>query len=258
MGERKPRMLVVDIETLPNLPEALKVWPQLSDFPGRTLKGTISTIICFGYKVVGSDEVKCLNAWDYPEWTRDVNDDRRLVRDIVRILKTADVVIHQNGRSFDMKFIQTRMFKYRMSPLPKILQIDTKVEAKKNFSAFSNSLKHLAEQFTDSEKMENDGWSLWVDVHGRCQLAMAVMTEYCMKDILATEALFLAMKPWIAGLPNMNQFRLEENVCPNCGSLALKKQGPRLLKERRVQRFQCMDCGAWSNTTIKSMIPRSG
>lgn len=252
---KKPRILVIDLESLPNLPEALRVWTQLSDFPGRTLKATISTIICFGYKVIGEGEAKCINAWDYPNWEKDVNDDSRLVRDISRIIRTADVIVHQNGKSFDWKFIQTRLLSNRLPPLPPVLQVDTKNEAKKHLLAFSNSLKHLAAQFTDTEKMENEGWELWVKVHGRDPLAMEVMSTYCKHDILATEALFNALRPMIKTLPNMNHFSLEKNVCPRCSSHDLRPQGIRGL----FHRMKCFNCKGWTQIPLSLQtkgIPR--
>lgn len=251
---KKPRILIVDIESIPDLPEALKVWPQLSDFPGRTLKATINSIACFGYRVHGSGESKVLCAWDYPEWEVDVNDDRRLVRDAARILRTADIIVTQNGDRFDLPFIQTRLMKNKLSRLPEIFSIDTKKEARRQMSAFSNSLKYLAEQFTDTEKMENEGWPLWVKVHGRDPLAMQTMRTYCGQDLAATEALFDVLRPGIKRFPNMNQFFLEGDRCPNCGSQTLKKRGTRLLVEREVQRLQCMTCGKWSNQTVRGLV----
>lgn len=250
----KPRILVADIETLPDLPEALKVWPQLSDFPGRTLKATINSIACFGYRVLGSGESKVLCAWDFPEWKDDVNDDRRLVRAAARILKTADVIVTQNGDRFDIPFIQTRLAKNGLTRLPDIFSVDTKKEAKRQWSAFSNSLKYLAEQFTDAEKMDNEGWPLWIKTHGRDPLAMETMRIYCGQDLAATEALFNALRPGIKRFPNMNQFSLEGDLCPNCGSSALRKQGMRTLVERQVQRLQCMSCGKWANQTVRGLI----
>lgn len=131
-------------------------------------------------------------------------------------------------------------------PLPKILSIDTKNEAKKHLLSFSNSLKYLAAQFTDQEKMENDGWDLWVRVHSRDAEAQDTMAAYCAQDIIATEALFEALKPYMTTLPNMNQFSLEGDLCPNCGMASLKKRGTSLKKEQTMQRFQCMSCAAWS------------
>ena len=226
--------------------EALKAWPQLSDFPGRTLKATLSSVCCFGYKVVGSSETRVLSLWDYPSWQSDVNDDRRLVRDAARVIRTADVIVFQNGKRFDWPFLQTRLLKNKLTPLPKILSIDTKNEAKKHLLSFSNSLKYLAAQFTDQEKMENDGWDLWVRVHSRDAEAQDTMAAYCAQDIIATEALFEALKPYMTTLPNMNQFSLEGDLCPNCGMASLKKRGTSLKKEQTMQRFQCMSCAAWS------------
>jgi len=54
-----PRIILWDLETLPDLKEVLKVYPSLSDFNGRTLKAQITSIISFGYKEFGkSNPVK--------------------------------------------------------------------------------------------------------------------------------------------------------------------------------------------------------
>ena len=116
---RDPKIVIFDLETLPNLPEALKVWPQLSSFPGRTLKATVSSIICFGYKVVDQDmKAKCLNAWDWPEWEVDVNNDRALLEMAYEILHDADAVVTHNGKRFDWRHIQTRLKKNSLPLLP--------------------------------------------------------------------------------------------------------------------------------------------
>ena len=251
---KRPRIIIADIETLPDLPEALKVWTQLSNFPGRTFKATINSIACFGYRVAGTNESRVISAWDYKGWDSDVNDDRQLVRDAARILKTADIVVTQNGDRFDIPFIQTRLMKNKLSRLPEIFSVDTKKEAKRQMSAFSNSLNYLAEQFTDVRKMENEGWPLWIKVHGRDQEAMKTMAIYCAQDLVATEALFDVLRLGIKKFPNMNQFFLEEDRCTNCGNQTLRKAGTRTLKERFVQRLQCITCGSWMNQTIKGLV----
>lgn len=261
--QREPRIIFFDLETIPDLRQALLVWPGLSDFPGRTLKATLNSIVCFGYKVYGSDEpAKVISAWDFPEWLVDVNDDTPLLKAAMEILEGADAVITQNGKSFDEKVLNTRLLLKGLPLFPPTKHVDTKLLAKR-FSFFSNSLKYLAEQLTESRKMENEGWSLWVKTHGRDPEACRTMSTYCAQDVEALEAIFRKLRAVSSGanaLPNFNLFNIgqgAEPVCPTCGSTRMIKNGVRYTGLTPYQRMRCQDCGASSRTDVKSKIPRA-
>src|SRR6266540_1062461 len=222
LPKREPRIVCFDIETLPNLIEGLKVWHQISDYEGRTLKADINSVICFGYKFLG-EKTKIINAWDFPEWRKNVNDDSSLLKKIREILLAADAVVTQNGKKFDWKFLQTRFLINKMKPLPKTPHIDTCQLAKSNTLLFSNRLSNLAERFTDNRKMESGGWPLWVNVWHRDPLSMARMAKYCIQDVNATEAVFNEMRPFANNIPNFNFYKADDDrgVCPSCGSLKI-------------------------------------
>lgn len=252
-----PRIILFDIETLPNLPEALKVWPQLSSYPGQTLKASITSIICAGWKVLGEPGVSCINAWDFPQWSSDVNDDSEVVRAIYEVLKDADCVVTHNGRRFDWKFVQTRLIYHGLAPLPKIHHVDTCAESKRNLMVFNNRLNTVARFLTEKEKMEHEGWELWVKVHGRVLEAMETMSRYCQQDVLVLEEVFQKLRPVITSLPNYNLFSpLKEKSCPNCGSSRLKSEGKRHTSTRSYRRYCCQDCKSWSRTDLKDEAPR--
>ena len=258
-----PKIVAFDLETLPILREALKAWPGLSNFPGTTLKASLSSIICFGYKVLGEDsEAKVISAWDFPEWQTDVNNDMPLLRAAYEILKDADAVITQNGKSFDEKVIQTRLLLNGMDILPSIKHVDTKYLAKR-FSFFSNSLKYLSAQLSpERQKIENEGWNLWVRVYDREPEACAEMAAYCKGDVESLEAIWRKLRVIAAGanaLPNQNLFLVggSRNVCPHCQSTRLIKFGVRFSATTTYQRYKCNDCGAYSRTDARDQKPRS-
>lgn len=252
-----PRIIAFDLETLPNLPEALKQWTNLSNYPGQTLKASISTIICVGWKVVGSKQVNCINAWDYPEWKKDVNDDKKVCLAIYDILKDADCVLTHNGRRFDWKFLQTRLLYHGIQHLPKIHHVDTCAEAKKNLMVFNNRLNTIAKFLTDKEKMDHEGWELWVKVHGRDAKAMKTMEKYCKQDVLVLEEVFKKLRPVIGSLPNHNLFNpMKSKSCPGCGSTRLTKRGKYRSLTREYNRYVCLDCRHWCRTDAADEAPR--
>lgn len=259
----EPKIIIFDLETLPNLEEALKIWPSLGNFPGRTMRATITSIICAGWKELGSKEVHCINAWDYPEWQHDVNFDYWVCLEIYEALKDADAVITHNGRRFDWKHLQTRLLVNGLPPLPKIPHIDTYQVVRSNLLAYSNALGSLGEWMLEDTKLKHEGWGLWVKTWYREQKSMDIMDKYCKKDVILLEKVFNILRPFITNLPNRNKWRSnskivnDEFVCPTCGSPDLKNWGWYHTKTNSYQRLRCGNCGATSRTDAKEKNPRT-
>lgn len=253
--KNEPKIVLWDLETLPNLKEVMKVYPQLSNYPGLTLKASITSVICAGYMTLGADEkIRCINAWDFKtRWRKNVNDDYAVVKKIAEILSAADLIVTHNGKRFDLKFLQTRLFYHGLPPLPKIPHIDTCAEGKKNLLAFNNRLDTLAGILTDERKTDNGGWDLWVRVLNREPKAMKLMTDYCKQDVNVLHKIFLRLKPILKSLPNENLFAGPfAKVCPCCGSMAISKQGIRTRKTGVFQAYRCRNCYSWSQTKLKT------
>jgi len=250
----KPRIILFDLETLPNFKEAMKVWPQLSNYPGLTLKATISTIICAGWKELGSTKTHCINAWDYSRWDRDMNDDYTVVREIYKVLYNADAVVTHNGKRFDWKFLQTRLVKHGLTPLAKTHHIDTCAVAKQNLLAFNNRLNTVGDLLDAGTKLSHEGWKLWVDVSNRDPKAMKLMTDYCKQDVNLLEKVYLKLLPFVNNIPNHNLYT-DINVCPNCGSMQTRSMGWRVTKTMKYRRMNCKKCGTAFRLDKKELNP---
>lgn len=247
------KIVSFDLETLPDLREVMKVYAGLSAYPGLTLKATHTTIICFGYKILGEKRAHVQCAWDYPSWDKNVNDDKELCRFAYEMLHDADVVITHNGRKFDMKHLQTRLLKNGLPTLPtSIIHIDTRQIASKNLFSVNNKLDTLGSHFVGERKMENGGWGLWCDVLDRDPKAQETMRKYCKQDVLLLEKLYLKLRPLIKSLPNPNSCFKGNLHCPNCSSQMLQKRGTMISKSGLRQRYLCQDCGSWSSEKISS------
>jgi hypothetical protein len=257
-----PRILLLDLECIPDLNKALRYWTKLSSFPGKTLKASVASICCMGWKIFGEEETHCINAWDFPEWETDVNNDRPLLEAFLPELMKADAIMTHNGRRFDKKFIQTRLLLSGAQLAPDSPHIDTKVIASSNFSFIDNKLQTIGEELFNAGKVEHEGWNLWVRVHGgiprkRDLEAEAIMTNYCKGDIDLLEKVYRKFRPVAKGVPNHNLFSpFKVNVCPKCGGSRLKSEGMRTTATRRYRRYYCLDCGSPCHTDLKDELPR--
>lgn len=255
---REPRIIFFDLETLPILREVLKVFPGISAYPGLSLKASINSILCAGYRVYGEKKTHCINAWDFPTWEKDVNSDRELCLAFYEILKDADAVVTQNGKSFDWRVFQTRLLINGLSPLPKIYHIDLKNIARSNLYLFNNRLNTLGEHLVNDKKMKHEGWEMWEKVYYRDQKAMNLMQKYCKKDVELLEKLFIILKPFIK-VPNYNVFQpvSAKPLCPNCGSTRFQSRGTYNSQTASFRRYACIDCGTWFRTNRNDEDPRT-
>lgn len=259
----KPKIILFDIETIPNLKVALEVWCQLGSWPGRTMKAQVTSLACVGYKYLGHKATYCLNAWDYPAWDNDVNDDERLTREIHKVMSQADAVITHNGKRFDWKYLQTKFIKYDLPPLVNIKHVDTCQLAKKHLFMFNNKLDNLGQYFVKDKKLENGGWKLWVKTHARKKTYQKLMTKYCKQDVVLLEKLFEKLRPFAGNLPNMNLHRTQKQiddqlwVCPSCGSQDYNYDGWAHTKTKSYRRMRCKNCHSVSRFDANERNPRT-
>lgn len=253
----KPEIVVFDLETIPNFQEILKVWPSVGDYPGKTLRASITTIICAGYKYLGEKTVHCLNVWDVKKYN--INDDKRVVKALYEVLKNADAVVTHNGKRFDWKFLQTRLLFHGLPPLHNIPHIDTCTLAKSNMFSYNNRLGYIGEWLVADKKMSHEGWDLWVKVYNGDKKAMKKMSDYCKQDVVLTEKVFIPLRPFATNIPNHNLWKGEDKdrVCPSCGSTRLKSYGWRHTKATSYRRLRCLDCNSFSRLDAKNCNPRS-
>lgn len=249
--KNKPKIVFLDIETLMIPEETLARIPSYGAYPGRGFNGTVSSVLCFGYKIKGEKEAKIINAWDFPAFQKDVNNDKAVCLAIWKVLKDADAIVTQNGKRFDIPVINTRMAKWGLPAIPKTIKhMDTKNIFKSNYAAYDNKLDTIAETFGCETKLENGGWSLWMAMYKRDKKSMALMAKYCKQDVNVTEQVFNKMLPVMRGLPNYNLFTDDlKRVCPQCGSSKLHIKDTRTLTAGVFQRYTCQDCGSTSRDT---------
>lgn len=248
---KQPKIILWDIEILLNLPEFMK--KVMETYDRATMKATLSTLINFGYMELGDKKAKVINAWDFPNWDKDVNDDYHVVKAAGEILYDADAIVTHYGSKFDLPFLNSRLLYHGLPVVPKIPHIDTCTVARNRLYLHRNRLNTIAQFFSLEEKLENGGWQLWVDVSQRKKSAQKKMSAYCAQDVITLKDVFLKLRPLVNNIPNYRIFSDDPDVrvCPSCGSKKLEKHGTRATKTKIYQRYRCRSCGSCSTVDLK-------
>jgi len=90
---------------------------------------------------------------------------------------------------------------------------------------------------------------LWVKCMAGDPVAWKKMERYNKQDVVLLEKVYDKLLPWIKSHPNHNLYDDVEHCCPNCGSGKLHRRGVARSIGGVYQRFQCTDCGSWSQGT---------
>jgi hypothetical protein len=176
-----------------------------------------------------------------------IEDDKELLQKIWHLIDEADIVITQNGVSFDMKKLNARFLINGMQPPSSYKNIDTKLIAKSKFCFTSNKLEYMTDKLCKKYKKlkhgKFSGYSLWGEVLKGNMAAWKEMEKYNKYDVLSLEELYKKLAPWDSNINFSIYYDAEEHVC-SCGSKRFKKNAFAYTSTGKFQRYKCLKCGA--------------
>lgn len=232
-----PKILIVDIETAPLLGN---VWTLWNNNVALSQLEKDWHIMSWAAKWYGEEEV----FYQDQRNAKDVEDDKKILKKIHKLLDEADIVVAHNGKSFDTKKLNARFILNGMEPPSSYRQIDTKLVAKRHFKFTSNKLEYLTDKLCKKYKKLDHGkfpgQKLWTECLKGNLEAWKEMEKYNIYDILSLEELFEIMLPW----DDQINFTIyyEEDKC-SCGSTEFKKNGKYYTNANVYQKYKCKDCG---------------
>lgn len=167
-----------------------------------------------------------------------------------RVLDEADVVIHYNGKRFDIPWITGEFIVNGLVPVSPYQQIDLYQQLKSKARFFSGKLDYAARRLLDDSKVSHTGFKLWRDCligdEDEKRKAWALMKKYAIKDTALLFPIYDQIKGWItAGHPNRALIDGLVGACPICASENVQKRGFAHTGISTFQRLQCQDCGKW-------------
>lgn len=242
---REPRILVVDIETSPNVGLFWSSGHKIAVGPENILEER--QVICIAFKWLGHKSTHSL-VWDYKKGNKR---DKQMLAEFSKVYAAADAVVAHNGDNFDIKWLKTRILYHKLPPLAETTQIDTLKEYRKNFKFNSNRLDYVA-KFLGQEGKNPMSFEDWKLVMKGNAAATRKMVKYCKKDVELLADLYERTRPYLKDHGIMRGFLGDRDVCPNCGGSNNIKHGDRVTKTGRYQRYQCQDCShVWKDTRQK-------
>jgi hypothetical protein len=235
-GKLGPKILIIDIETSPNLAHVWSLW-NVNVGLNQLLES--GEVICFAAKWYGAKKTMFFSTYH--------DGKEQMVQAAHDLLSEADIVVHYNGKRFDIPHLNREFLEAGLEPPAPYAQVDLYQTAKSKFRFPSNKLDYIAQTLDIGAKTSHAGHTLWLDCLNGKPKAWKTMKEYNVHDVVLTETLYSRLLPWIHPHPNVAIYSdVLEDTCPNCGGTELRQQGKAYTALGIYQRFKCADCGKWS------------
>jgi hypothetical protein len=237
----QPKVLILDIETSPIIGYLWSIWQENI---GLNMVKADWHIMSFCAKWLGSKDYVYYDQRN----EKNIEDDKKLLKIIWKLMDEADAIVGQNSKQFDEKKLNARFILNGMQPPSPYKSIDTKLIAKSKFSFTSNKLEYLSEalnkQYKKLKHSEFEGFELWKECLKGNMKAWECMKTYNIHDVLATEELYLKLRPWSKdfNVHHYNDTPIHDS-CNNCGG-HVQKRGFHYTAGGKYQYYRCVDCGS--------------
>jgi len=170
--------------------------------------------------------------------------EEEMLQEIWELINEADVVVHYNGKKFDIPTLNKEFILHGMDLPDSFHQIDVLETIRKRFRFTSNKLDFVAQSLGLGAKTSHKGMELWRDCMDGVQSAWKIMEKYNRNDVILLEKLYNKVLPWIQNHPNHALYTDEERpICTNCGSHKVVKKGTETTLTQIYQRYKCTNCG---------------
>lgn len=227
------KKLYLDIETFPNVCYTWGLFNQNVMLDQIVESGTTA---CWAAKWEGDKKVH------FASLQEDGEED--MIRQVWELLDEADVVVHYNGRKFDIPILNKEFIKHGLEPPTPYQQIDLLETVRRRFRFTSNKLDYVARFLGLGAKVQHKGMKLWAGCMEGDAKDWRVMKKYNIQDVHLLPKVYSQLLPWINNHPNMALYADDEEMrCTNCGSTHLHKKGMEHLATQSYQRYKCVDCG---------------
>ncbi len=240
------KILILDIETAPTAAYVWGVWEQNVGMHQIIKPGYI---LSYAAKWLGAEDIVCQSLRNSSK--------EDMLKGVYEMLMEADIVVHFNGKKFDVPTLFREFILMGWNPPANFKQVDLLPVIRQQFKFPHNKLDYVSRALGCGGKLKHAGFDMWIGCMHDDQPSWDKMEEYNVEDVAITEKLYLKVRPWIRNHPHMGLHNDQPGaVCPNCGGVHLEKRGFAFTAAGKYQRFQCKDCGSWGRGKV-NLAPKN-
>ena len=155
-------------------------------------------ILCAVIKQADEDKFDVFRIDDYFSYPDNRESWLRMDKELLKALREAyekyDIIMHFNGRNFDIKFINTRCMKNGIPLLPEMKQLDIYQIAKHRLRLRSKRLDSLKSFLEIDQDEEGHRWEYWQMAGAGLKTGIDYVVEHCKRDVTRLEKVAKAMK----------------------------------------------------------------
>ena len=237
------KMLAIDIETRPAIAYIWRMWDENIGLD-QLIEST--EMFSFAARWVGSSRTST------EFYSTFHHGKKEMVHRAWKFLDEANIVLHFNGKRFDVPHLNREFLELDLLPPSPYQQIDLLDTCRRQFQFQSNKLAYISKALGLEGKVEHEGFPLWVKCLNGEKKAWNRMREYNIQDVLLLEDAYYKLRPWILRHPNVQAMAdYPELACTACGSDDIERRGYVALSTGRYQRFVCHTCGKWSRSNTR-------
>jgi DNA polymerase elongation subunit (family B) len=184
----QPKVLLLDIETAPNL---VAVYQLKQTYINPQFIMGHGYVLCFTAKWLGKKDIV---------FAKSPDGHLAMLQSIHKLLSEADAVVHYNGKKFDIPTLNAEFLLHGLKPVKPFVQIDLIMLARRTFNFPSYKLSYVCERLGIGSKTKHAGWDMWKacmdKLHQRYAKAWATMEKYNKQDVILLEHLYKRLRPW--------------------------------------------------------------
>lgn len=251
-----PKILIYDLEVSPTLAWTYGLWK--TNVIKVEQNPSIMSISWNWYGEVDQDGEPIVHHESLASIPRKgrTNANLALVKLIRSLFDEADILVAHNANRFDNKVAVASFLRYNLSPPSPYKTVDTLTVARSVARFNSNSLNSLGEILGLGKKTETTHADLWYKCLAGDKKAWEQMRVYNNQDVTLLYKIYERLRPYIKNHPNLGDLSERDGVCPKCASNRLEKRGFNTRRQGKVQRYQCKNCGGWTNEAKLNAIGR--
>lgn len=123
--------------------------------------------------------------------------DKEILTKFVDMFNKYDIIVHFNGKWFDMAFLNTRLLKHGLKILPDVKQVDIYQVARKHIKTRSKRLDAIKEFLEVDTDVTGHDWEYWQMAGARVKEGLDYVVDHCKRDVERLRIVTHKVKPLI-------------------------------------------------------------